>query len=141
MTAVSDILVVDASVLVAAVTASDSDGLWAVDVIDASSLAGPSIVRAEAINVLRRMEFSGLFSRSEADDAYREVLQAPVETFPFEPFAPRVWQLRHNLTCYDAWYVAVAEALNCPLATLDRRLGRAKGPTCDVLMPPDPAVR
>ena len=52
------------------------------------------------------------------------------------PHAERVWALRHNLTAYDAWYVAVAEALDCPLATLDRRLSRASGPACEVLTPP-----
>ena len=50
----------------------------------------------------------------------------------------RVWALRGNLTCYDAWYVALAEALDCPLMTLDRRLGRASGPTCEIAVPPWP---
>jgi predicted nucleic acid-binding protein len=53
----------------------------------------------------------------------------------FEPFAGRVWELRRNLTSYDAWYVAVAEALDLPLATLDRRLGRATGTSCRVRVP------
>ena len=104
-------------------------------------MAGPSIMRVEAVNVLRRMEAAGLLPPSEAAVAYREILEVPVETYPFEPFAPRVWQLRHNLTSYDAWYVAIAEALGCPLATLDRRLGRAQGPACDFLTPPDPVDR
>ena len=47
----------------------------------------------------------------------------------------RVWALRQNLTCYDAWYVALAEALDCPLATLDRKLSRADGPACAVVTP------
>ena len=48
----------------------------------------------------------------------------------------RVWALRDNLTGYDAWYVALAEALDCPIVTLDRRLSRANGPTCDIITPP-----
>lgn len=60
-----------------------------------------------------------------------------MELFPFAPFAGRIWALRENLTSYDAWYVALAEALDCPLATLDRKLSRASGPRCDVLAPPD----
>ena len=66
----------------------------------------------------------------------RRILNAlDLRTHPFAPHAERVWALRHNLTAYDAWYVAVAEALDCPLATLDRRLSRASGPACEVLTP------
>jgi predicted nucleic acid-binding protein len=58
-----------------------------------------------------------------------------LELFSFEPFAERVWVLRHNVTSYDAWYVALAEVLRLPLATLDERLVKAKGPTCNFLTP------
>lgn len=58
-----------------------------------------------------------------------------LELYRFAPFADRVWSLRHTLTSHDAWYVAVAEALGLPLATLDRRLASAKGPTCEFLLP------
>ena len=47
----------------------------------------------------------------------------------------RVWALRTNMTSYDAWYVALAEALGCRLVTLDRKLGRADGPTCEIVLP------
>ena len=127
--------------LVAAITVSGSDGVWAIEAIEASRLAGPSIVRAETVNVLRRLGIAGLLPPSETDAAYRKVLKMPIEVYPFEPFAERVWQLRHNLTSYDAWYVAIAEALDCPLATLDRRLGRVRGLACEFLMPPDPVDR
>ncbi len=50
-------------------------------------------------------------------------------------FAERVWQLRHSVSIYDAWYVALAEALDAPLATLDLRLTRANGPRCEFLTP------
>ena len=59
-----------------------------------------------------------------------------MELFPFAPFAERVWALRENLTSYDAWYVALAEVLDCPLVTLDRRLSRASGPVCEIIAPP-----
>ncbi len=54
--------------------------------------------------------------------------------YPFEPFLPRVWDLRENVTVHDAWYVALAEALHAPLVTADERL-RADGPRCEVLSP------
>lgn len=53
-----------------------------------------------------------------------------MELFPYAPFASRVWELREDVTCYDAWYVAIAEALSAPLATLDARLANAPGPRC-----------
>ena len=62
-------------------------------------------------------------------------MQLSLELFDFDPFAERVWELRHSITSYDAWYVAVAEALKLPLATLDARLSKAKGVTCDFLTP------
>lgn len=64
-------------------------------------------------------------------------MRLDLQLFPFAPFAERVWALRHNLTCYDAWYVAVAEAMGCPLVTLDRRLSLAPGPTCRIVVPED----
>ena len=72
----------------------------------------------------------------EAESAHGDLLRLDVELFPFSPFAERIWALRGNLTSYDAWYVALAEALACPLVTLDRKLGRATGPTCEVIIPP-----
>jgi predicted nucleic acid-binding protein len=57
-------------------------------------------------------------------------VQLRVDLFPYEVVAARVWELRHNMTAYDAWYVALAEALDSPLATLDARLARAAGPRC-----------
>ena len=62
-------------------------------------------------------------------------MQLDIELFPFEPFASRIWELRHNVTSYDAWYFAVAEALNLPLATLNEPLSKSNGVTCKFLTP------
>ena len=59
-----------------------------------------------------------------------------MELYPFTPVARRVWELRANLTSYDAWYVALAEVLDFPLVTLDLKLSRVPGPRCDVIVPP-----
>ena len=59
-----------------------------------------------------------------------DLLDLRIALFPYAPVGPRVWELRGALTAYDAWCVAVAEALEVPLATLDRRLARAPGPRC-----------
>ena len=129
-------LVVDASVLVASLVDPGHDGRWSRAALSQDGLCAPAHVLAEATNALRRMELSGRIARVQAAAAHRDLLRDDYTLYPFPPFAERVWELRTTLTCYDAWYVALAEALSCPLATLDRRLGRASGPTCEFVAPP-----
>jgi predicted nucleic acid-binding protein len=127
--------VVDASVLVSALLDSGPDGAWAEDVLASGSLHAPDLALAEATNILRRLELAKQITTAEAIAAHEDLMQLNIELFSFEPFAERVWELRHDLTSYDAWYVAVTEALRLPLATLDERLARTKGPTCRFLTP------
>ena len=128
--------VVDASVLVAALVDTGSDGAWAEAALAERSLVGPELLPAEVSNVLRRLERAGRISSLEAAGAHRNMLQFDMDLFPFAACADRVWALRGSLTSYDAWYVALAELLECPLVTLDRRIGRAPGPRCHIVMPP-----
>jgi len=128
--------VVDASLLVAAVSDEGAEGAWAEGVVGAGSLVAPHLALAEATNILRRLELAGKLGRMESGAAARDLLLFEVELVPFTPFAERVWELRTNVTSYDAWYVAVAEELDLPLATLDRRLAAATGPRCQFLLPP-----
>lgn len=128
--------VVDASVLVAALVDLGPEGAWSEQTVAEGSLIAPELVLVEASNVLRRLERSREISEIEAALASASLLRLELELFPFAPFAERVWELRENLTCYDAWYVAIAEAFECPLVTLDRKLSRARGPTCDIVTPP-----
>lgn len=100
-------------------------------------LASPELVLVESANILRRLELAGKISRVDASDAYSDLLHLNLELFPFAPFAERVWELHDSLTCYDAWYVALAEALDCRLVTLDRRISRASGVGCEVVIPAD----
>lgn len=130
--------VVDASVLVAALVDSGPDGAWSEAVVVEGPLIAPELVLVEASNVLRRLERSREISHVEASFAHASLLRLELDLFPFAPFAERVWELRENLTCYDAWYVAIAEAFGCPLATLDRRLSRASGPVCEIVTSPGP---
>ena len=128
--------VVDASVLVAALVDTGGDGAWAEAALAGRALAGPELLPAEVSNVLRRLERAGRISPLEAASAHRDLLRIDVNLFPFAVCADRIWALRGSLTSYDAWHVALAELLECPLVTLDRRIGRAAGPACDVVMPP-----
>ena len=129
-------IVLDASVLVAALVDSGHEGRWAESIVAEGYLAAPELVLVEATNILRRLERSGEISRLEANSAHRDLMRLELDLFPFAPFADRVWALRSNLTSYDAWYVALAEAFGYPLATLDRKLGRATGPVCEIVTPP-----
>ena len=101
-------------------------------------MIAPELVLVEASNVLRRLERSDQISTAEATLAHKALLRLDIELFPFAPFADRVWELRGSLTSYDAWYVTMAESFDCQLATLDRKLSRASGSTCDIITPPAP---
>lgn len=127
-------LVIDASMVVAALIDSGTDGRWAESLLTSDSLAAPHLLTAEASNILRRSALAGAISVQQASLAYSDLLDLRVELFPYAPFATRIWDLRVNVTCYDAWYVALAETLNAPLATLDARLAKASGPRCRFLV-------
>jgi len=133
-------VVVDASVLVAAVLDTGPDGDWARGLIASRRLIAPQLAPVEAGNVLRRAELAREISSPEVTAAYRDIVGLQIELLHFEPFAGRIWELRFNLISYDAWYVACAEALAVPLATLDARLRQAPGPNCGFLLrDPGPA--
>ncbi|HEX4158935.1 MAG TPA: type II toxin-antitoxin system VapC family toxin [Rhizomicrobium sp.] len=127
--------VVDSSVLVAALVDTGSDGNWAEEIVAGGALHAPELARAETANILRRLELANRITASVAEAAYGDLLALALDTYPFDPFADRIWTLRRTVTAYDAWYVALAEALDVPLATLDGRLRRASGTRCRFLAP------
>lgn len=129
--------VLDAGVVVAALVDVGDDGRWADRQMGAEDFAAPHLMPAEVANVLRRFSARGSLSADSARRAHRMLSSLPVQLFGYEMFAERVWALRDNLTAYDAWYVALAESLDAPLITLDRRLARAPGPRCEFVTPGD----
>ena len=129
-------VVVDASVLVSALLDSDRRGVWARSQLWEGPLAAPHLITAETAHALRRAQLNERLSPDTATLAFADLLRAPVKLYPFRPLAERIWQLRGTLSVYDAWYVALAEALGVPLATLDERLANAPGPTCRFETPP-----
>lgn len=128
-------LVVDASVVVAALVDAGDTGGWAAGVLTGADLIAPELMPVEVTNILRRLVLRGALDEHLAALAHRDLLRLSFDPVPFAPCASRVWHLRHNLTAYDAWYVAAAELASAPLATLDARLARADGPTCRFLVP------
>jgi predicted nucleic acid-binding protein len=128
-------VVVDSSVILAALLSMSNDGAWAERVIGDGSIFAPELIRVEVTNILRRLERAKEITEQEATAAYEDFMELELDLHPFEPFSDRIWELRHNVTSYDAWYVALAESLALPFATLDSRLAVSKGPVCRFLTP------
>ncbi len=130
--------VIDASTLLAALIDDGDDGRWALEQLAQKPMAAPELLPAESSNILRRLELSHEITRLEATASQRELTRFGLDLYPFGPFADRVWELRFNFTAYDAWYVALAERLDWPLVTLDRKAARASGSRCEFRVPPWP---
>lgn len=121
--------------LVAAAVMADDDAKWARRLLSSDDLAAPHLALAEAQQAIRRLERHDLLGMEVANQARLDLAMLHLDLHPFGPFADRAWSLRENLTTYDAWYVALAEAIEAPFATLDRRLANAPGVACEVLAP------
>ena len=123
-------IVVDASVVVSALVDTGPAGVWSEEALAAGALAAPHHLPVEVANILRRAAVRGDVSPDTAAIAHADLLDLRIELFPYDVVAERAWELRHNLTVYDASYVALAELFETELATLDERLTRAAGPRC-----------
>jgi len=91
------------------------------------TLHAPHLIDLEVAQVLRRYAGIGELSAERGTDALEDLADLPLNRYPHNLFLPRIWELRGNLTAYDAAYVALAEALGAPLVTRDRALARAGG--------------
>lgn len=128
-------LCIDASTMVEALIERGDAGAWARGILSDAQLVAPELLLAEVANLFRRLEARRVLPRVSAEQSFERLRELPVRTIRFAPCATRIWQLRHNLTAYDAWYVTVAELHDVPLVTLDRRLASAHGPNCEFLTP------
>lgn len=125
----------DASALVALVLKSDHRGDWVAERVRRAELSAPSAVLYEAANAIRGLERGGQLTGEQAEAAHADVLGLELRQVPYGFLADRIWTLRHNLTAYDAAYVAVAELLNATLITLDHRIAAVPGIRCQVASP------
>ena len=91
------------------------------------SLHAPHLLDLEVAQVLRRLAREGVISTPRAAQAIQDLLDLRLTRYPHFILLPRIWQLRHNLTAYDAAYIALAEKLNATLVSRDARLGSASG--------------
>jgi len=123
-------LVVDASVLAPVVADAGSDGQRFRERLRGETLIGPDLLRVEVASVLRRHTGNGSLTAQQANAAIDDLLAFPITAYPTAPLLWRVWELRPNVTAYDACYIALAEAVGFPLLTADRRLADAPGLQC-----------
>jgi predicted nucleic acid-binding protein len=127
-----NVLVVDASIIAPAVADGGSDGVRYRQRLRGEQLAAPDLLRVEVLSVLRRQVNLGVLDAAQAGRSIEDLLDMPIAVFPTAALVRRMWELRDNLTAYDACYVALAESLGCPLLTADKRLSQAPGVACSV---------
>ena len=126
-------IVIDASVLANVIGDDGHDGRRArSEVRRIGALAAPDLVDVESVAVLRKRWLAGTMSAPRFATAVRDLESLDVDRYPTLPLMQRAYELRANVTPYDAAYVALAEVLACELLTGDQRLAGAPGPRCPI---------
>ena len=125
-------LVIDASVLAVALLDDGEEGDTVRDRLHGEELAAPALIDLEVASVWRGLARGGQLDPRRVGLALDDLRDLPIHRVQHTPLLTRCWDLRDNLTIYDAAYVALAEALQVTLLTGDRRLGRATGPRCTI---------
>jgi predicted nucleic acid-binding protein len=127
------LIVVDASVVVNVVADDGEDGDLARDRIARDpDLHAPHVLDLEVTSALRKRTASGVLEAGRAADALEGLRLLVVARYPHIPLLARAWELRANVTPYDAAYLALAEALGCRLVTTDVALANVPGARCPV---------
>lgn len=126
-------IVVDASVLVDYLLGSGGHSAldhWLVDHV----ACAPHLIDIEVMHVIRRHVTGGAVSEPRGRQATQDLATFPLTRVAHLNLLPRIWTLRANLTAYDATYVALAEILDAPLLTRDRKLGAAFGHAVQIVL-------
>jgi len=121
------VIVVDSAAVVDALTAVEgTDELRAH--LSEEDLQAPMLLDFEIVSALRGLTLAGHMSPARAEDLLTDFADLPIQRWPSgDAFRRRAFQLRDNVSSYDAAYVVLAEALDCPLVTRDARLVRSSG--------------
>ena len=126
-------IVVDASVLANVIGDDGTDGKRArSEIRGVGPVAAPDLVDVETVGVLRKRWLAGTISDARFSTAIGDLEQLGISRYPTLPLMRRAFELRANVTAYDASYVALAELLGCDLLTSDRRLASAPAPSCTI---------
>lgn len=123
-------IVVDASIIVTGLGDDGDDGDRIRARLRGQRLVAPHLIDLEVTSAWRRLVAAGTLDPQRAAFALADLGALRLERVPHGPLLDRCWELRHNLTVYDAAYVALAEQLDVPLLTGDVRLADAPGPRC-----------
>lgn len=128
----ASVIVVDASALLVALTDDGPAGTRVRERIDADEARAPSLIDIEVASALRRRCALGLLSQQRSQQALDDLVRLPLPRIEQRALLRRAWELRDNVSVYDAVYVALAEACRTTLVTTDARLARAPGIRCAV---------
>ena len=125
-------IVADSSALLDAILVRPPDSGLLARLSTGGGVHVPHLVDLEVAQVLGRLVRAGRLSQDRASDALRDYVDLTLARYPHEPFLGRIWELRPNLTAYDAAFVALSEALGAPLVTTDARLVGVPGVSASV---------
>ena len=129
-------IVLDVSALAEALVLDGPRAQWAGREIEATGqIAAPEHLRVETFSVIRGLALGRKVGEERARDAVDILNLMEFDFVPMTALASRMWELRANISAYDAAYVAAAELLRCPLVTADVKLARATGPECEFRCP------
>ncbi len=132
-------IVVDASVIAPAVADDGPAGDIARAAIAEGRLSAPELLDIEVVSYVRRAVRTGQMSARRAEQALDDLTSARIARSPHGPLIGRMWELRDNLTPYDASYVALAEANGSELVTADAAMAKVPGINCEVRLLGQPA--
>jgi predicted nucleic acid-binding protein len=127
------VIVIDASVVAHALAEDGEEGELARSLLAREpDLHVPHLLDLEVASFLRRRTAAGRLDIERARRAFESLQLMPARRYPHGPLLPRIWELRENVTPYDASYLALAEQLGCTLVTSDTRLARVRQARCPV---------
>ena len=135
-------IVLDASAAIELLLSTDAGEAVARRISDPDEiLHAPHLLAAEVAQVLRRYEAAGTITAEDGAAALDDLVALDIERHDHDSLLGRVWELRPNLTAYDALYVALAEVLDAPLLTQDRKLAAAPGHNAAIELVPGRRTR